>query len=121
LLIDRPPNRAGLFDPSGRIRQSSVELLGDLLYRITGVKAVGLSDIDADTGNQDAEFDIYGSGSALSTLSRVLGKHRRDDVMSSVYMLLCDSSGVVRQSALQVCGKLSAGSDRVLAHLCRLV
>ena len=31
-----PPLRAGLFDGSGRIRQSSVSLLGDLLYRITG-------------------------------------------------------------------------------------
>ena len=89
----------GLFDPSGRIRQSSVELLGDLLYRITGVKAVGLQDIDPDN---DGESDVYGSGSALATLAKVLGKHRRDDVMSSVYILLCDSSGVVRQSALQV-------------------
>jgi hypothetical protein len=71
-----------------------------LLARLhAGVKAVGLSDIPDDA---DAEVDIYGSGSALTTLSRVLGRHRRDDVLSSVYMLLCDNSGVVRQSALQV-------------------
>jgi hypothetical protein len=66
---------------------------------LPGVKAVGLSDIPDDG---DADVDVYGSGSALATLSRVLGRHRRDDVLSSVYMLLCDSSGVVRQSALQV-------------------
>jgi hypothetical protein len=43
-----PPLQEGLFDESWRIRQSSVELLGTLMYRIAGVKAITTADTEAE-------------------------------------------------------------------------
>jgi hypothetical protein len=52
----QPPPRPPFLPLVGCVTQSSVALLGDLLYRITGVKAVGLSDIP--DGDADAEVRI---------------------------------------------------------------
>ena len=56
-----PPLQAGLFDPSWRIRQSSVELLGSLMYRIAGVKAIVPDEIDIEA---DTEVENFAPSSA---------------------------------------------------------
>ncbi len=58
---------SGLFDPSSRIRQSSVELLGDLLYRVTGTKAAGVADGDNEA---DADGDGFATGSTSALVLR---------------------------------------------------
>lgn len=46
-----PSLQAGMFDENWRIRQSSVTLLGDLMFSISGAKALGVvEDEDDDTG-----------------------------------------------------------------------
>ena len=59
----------GLFDPSWRIRQSSVELLGALMYRIAGVKAiVPESEIDIENEAEMPDQFVPATTSMLSLL-----------------------------------------------------
>lgn len=59
-----PALQNGLFDPSWRIRQSSVELLGSLLYRIAGVKAiVPAEEVDLEA---EGEVEAYAPSSACT-------------------------------------------------------
>ena len=80
----------GLGDDSHRIRLSSVELVGDLLFNLTGIS--GKTDQDEDT--QIAE--------AGTPLLEVLGEEKRNKILSSLYICRCDTSGLVRTAAIGV-------------------
>lgn len=117
-----PELEKGLFDDKWRIRQSSVQLVGELLFRITGITsknsdmALGnveeLADEDA-----DAVHDDYGSDSKKKQLVEVLGKDRRDRILAALYIVRQDSSGVVRQASLQVWKALVSNTPRTLKDI----
>lgn len=65
-----PSLEAGLFDDSWRIRQSSVQLLGDLLYTIGGTKAVGVA---ADADDEDEPTGRGGTSKAEIAINQVRG------------------------------------------------
>ncbi|KAF7728036.1 translational activator of GCN4 [Apophysomyces ossiformis] len=118
-----PELEKGLFDANWRIRQSSVQLVGDLLFRITGIanpnktmQALGnVEEIRDEDGDEDEE---YGSGdSKKKQLLDVLGKERRDRILAAIYIVRQDSSGNVRQSALQVWKALVANTPRTLKEI----
>ncbi|RMZ92587.1 hypothetical protein DV736_g141, partial [Chaetothyriales sp. CBS 134916] len=88
-----PELQRGLADDSHRIRLSSVELIGDLLFSLTGTSVTADGDEDADE-EQAAQ--------AGQSLLHVLGEERRDRVLSSIYICRCDTSGVVRAAAVNV-------------------
>jgi hypothetical protein len=69
-----PSLEAGLFDDSWRIRQSSVQLLGDLLYTIGGTKAVGVA---ADADDEDEPTGRGGTSKAEIAINQVRG-HKRE-------------------------------------------
>lgn len=95
----------GLGDDSYRIRLSSVELVGDLLFNLTGISG---------KAEQDEEQD--GAAEAGQSLLDVLGEDKRNKILSSLYICRCDTSGLVRNAAINVWKALVA-TPRTLKEL----
>jgi hypothetical protein len=100
-----PELERGLADDSHRIRLSSVELVGDLLFNLTGI-----------TAGKDAEDEEEGAQQAGQSLLEVLGEDKRNRVLSSIYICRCDTSGLVRSAAIAVWKALVA-TPRTLKEL----
>ncbi|PGH15151.1 hypothetical protein AJ80_05663 [Polytolypa hystricis UAMH7299] len=100
-----PELERGLADDNYRIRLSSVELVGDLLYSLTGIQ-----------GKTDAEDEGDMAVQAGQSLLEVLGEDKRNKVLSSLYICRCDTSGLVRTAAISVWKALVA-SPRTLKEL----
>lgn len=99
-----PELERGLADDNYRIRLSSVELVGDLLFNLTGITKT------------DAEEEEDNAAQAGQSLLEVLGEDRRNKVLSSLYICRCDTSGLVRNAAIAVWKALVA-SPRTLKDL----
>ncbi|GMF12547.1 unnamed protein product [Phytophthora lilii] len=108
-----PSLEAGLFDDSWRIRQSSVMLLGDLMYRISGTRAVAVGNED----NEDDDDETSGSAAGDRAIIKLLGIQRRNAILASLYMIRSDTSAVVRQSALQVWKSVVANTPKTLRQI----
>ncbi|XP_033102350.1 eIF-2-alpha kinase activator GCN1-like [Anneissia japonica] len=89
-----PELERGLFDENWRIRLSSIQLLGDLLYKISGVTGKMTT-----VGSED---DNFGTERSTKAIKRVLGEERRNHVLAGLYMGRSDTAVLVRQSALHV-------------------
>lgn len=100
-----PELERGLADDNYRIRLSSVELVGDLLFNLTGISA-----------NTDQEDVEDGAQEAGASLLEVLGEEKRNKVLSSLYICRCDTSGLVRTAAINV-WKALVSSPRTLKDL----
>ncbi|KAL9095414.1 MAG: hypothetical protein Q9165_002285 [Trypethelium subeluteriae] len=100
-----PELERGMGDDSYRIRLSSVELVGDLLFNLTGI-----------TAKADQEENEEGANEAGQSLLEVLGEERRNRVLSILYICRCDTSGLVRTAAVNVWKALVA-SPRTLREL----
>lgn len=90
-----PELERGLFDDNWRIRFSSVQLLGDLLYRISGVSGK----MSTETASED---DNFGTEQSHRAIMDTLGPERRNRVLAGLYMGRSDVSLMVRQAALHV-------------------
>ena len=95
----------GLADDSYRIRLSSVELVGDLLFNLTGI-----------SGKMDQDEEEEGATEAGQSLLEVLGEDKRNKILSSLYICRCDTSGLVRTAAVNVWKALVA-TPRTLKEL----
>ncbi|KAF2759956.1 ARM repeat-containing protein [Pseudovirgaria hyperparasitica] len=100
-----PELERGLADDSHRIRLSSVELVGDLLFNLTGI-----------TGSTEEEEAEEGAKEAGQSLLEVLGEDKRNKVLSALYICRCDTSGLVRSAAINVWKALVA-TPRILREL----
>ncbi|KAL8830579.1 MAG: hypothetical protein Q9170_005670 [Blastenia crenularia] len=94
----------GLADDNYRIRLSSVELVGDLLFNLTGI-----------SGKTEQDEDEAAPESSVSLLE-VLGEDKRNKILSSLYICRCDTSGLVRTAAINVWKALVA-TPRTLKEL----
>ena len=101
-----PELERGLADDNYRIRLSSVELVGDLLFNLTG--------ISGKTEQDEAEED--NATEAGQSLLEVLGEDKRNKILSSLYICRCDTSGLVRTAAINVWKALVA-TPRTLKEL----
>ncbi|TQV93892.1 hypothetical protein V2A60_003948 [Cordyceps javanica] len=101
-----PELERGLADDSYRIRLSSVELVGDLLFNLTGIKANAEIDEDDDEAIKEAG----------ATLKEALGEEKRNKILSALYVCRCDTSGAVRSAAISV-WKALVHSPRTLKEL----
>ncbi|KAI1655437.1 ARM repeat-containing protein [Daldinia decipiens] len=86
-----PELERGLADDSYRIRLSSVELVGDLLFNLTGI-----------SGKADAEDEEESAKEAGASLREVLGEEKRNKILSALYICRCDTSSAVRAAAVSV-------------------
>ncbi|KAJ5084239.1 hypothetical protein NUU61_008818 [Penicillium alfredii] len=100
-----PELERGLADDSYRIRLSSVELVGDLLFSLTGI-----------TGKSEGEEEEEEATQAGQSLLEVLGEERRDKVLSALFICRCDTSGMVKSAAMGVWKALVA-SPRTLKDM----
>lgn len=100
-----PELERGLADDSHRIRLSSVELVGDLLFNLTGI-----------SGKADSEEAEEGANEAGQSLLEVLGEEKRNKVLSALYICRNDTSGLVRTAAVNVWKALVA-TPRTLREL----
>ncbi|KAI1291589.1 armadillo-type protein [Xylaria venustula] len=100
-----PELERGLADDSYRIRLSSVELVGDLLFNLTGI-----------TGNADAEDEEEQAKEAGASLREVLGDEKRNKILSALYICRCDTAAAVRTAAINVWKALVA-TPRILKEL----
>ncbi|KAL8690219.1 MAG: hypothetical protein Q9218_004282 [Villophora microphyllina] len=94
----------GLADDNYRIRLSSVELVGDLLFNLTGI-----------SGKTEQDEDDY-AREAGPSLIEVLGEEKRNKILSSLYICRCDTSGLVRTEAINV-WKALVSTPRTLREL----
>ncbi|KAK3347186.1 armadillo-type protein [Lasiosphaeria hispida] len=102
-----PELERGLADDSYRIRLSSVELVGDLLFNLVGIKA---------STDDDEEEDQEMVKEAGASLREFLGEEKRNKILSALYVCRCDTSGAVRSAAIAV-WKALVHSPRILKEL----
>ncbi|XP_074643687.1 stalled ribosome sensor GCN1-like [Tubulanus polymorphus] len=105
-----PELEHGLFDENWRIRYSSVQLLGDLLYRVSGVTGK----MTTEGAGEDDNFGTEGSQSAILM---VLGEDRRNRVLAGLYMGRSDTALMVRQAALHVWKVIVTNTPKTLREI----
>jgi len=95
-----PVLEEGLAHDSWRIRQASVQLLGDLLTRIIAMNSSEKG--DEDTGN---------------VVLRVLGLEHRNTLLASLYMIRFDISAAVRQKSFFVWKNVVINTPKILREI----
>ncbi|GJP65751.1 hypothetical protein CLOP_g22614, partial [Closterium sp. NIES-67] len=105
-----PAVEEGLFSDSWRIRQSSMELLGDLLFKVAGTSGK----VVLEGGSDDEGASTEAQGRAILD---VLGLERRNEVLAAVYIVRSDVSLTVRQSAVHVWKTIVANTPRTLKEI----
>uniref|UniRef100_A0A672Q2U8 GCN1 activator of EIF2AK4 n=1 Tax=Sinocyclocheilus grahami TaxID=75366 RepID=A0A672Q2U8_SINGR len=105
-----PELEQGLFDNLWRIRFSSVQLLGDLLFHISGVTGK----MTTETASED---DNFGTAQSNKAIIGALGAERRNRVLSGLYMGRSDIQLVVRQASLHVWKIVVSNTPRTLREI----
>lgn len=102
-----PELEAGLSDSNYRIRLSSVELTGDLLFQVTGISGK----------NELVEEQAEYSGEVNKSLLEVLGQERRDRVLAALFVCRSDVTGIVRSAAVDIWKALVANTPRTVKEI----
>ncbi|THG98438.1 hypothetical protein EW026_g3754 [Hermanssonia centrifuga] len=105
-----PELERGMFDPGWRIRQSSITLVGELLFKVSGIS--GKAEIE-----EDEVADIALADSSRKALVEVLGAERRDRILSALYLARQDAVNVVRQSSVHIWKALVHNTPRTVREI----
>ncbi|KAJ6791105.1 protein ILITYHIA [Iris pallida] len=100
----------GIFNDNWRIRQSSVELLGDLLFKVAGTSGKAI----LEGGSDDEGASTEAQGRAIID---VLGRDKRNEVLAAIYMVRTDVSLSVRQAAMHVWKTIVANTPKTLKEI----
>ena len=98
-----PELEQGLAHTSYRIRLSSVELTGDLLFQVTGISGKN------ELGEEQAEVN--------KSLVGALGQDRRDRILAALYVCRSDTTAVVRSAAIDIWKALVANTPRTVKEI----
>lgn len=101
-----PELEKGLSDNNARIRLSSVELTGELLFKISGI-----------SGKQELADDISLSKNVAKAFNDVLGTDRRNNILSSLFVCRSDVSGGVRATASNIWKALVANTPKTIKEI----
>ncbi|XP_076859564.1 stalled ribosome sensor GCN1 [Brachyhypopomus gauderio] len=110
IMLLLPELEQGLFHDLWRIRFSSVQLLGDLLFHISGVSGK----MTTETASED---DNFGTAQSNKAIIGALGADRRNRVLSGLYMGRSDTQLVVRQASLHVWKIVVSNTPRTLREI----
>lgn len=105
-----PELEKGVFDDNWRIRYSSVQLLGDLLYKISGVSGKMSTESASDDDN-------FGTEQSQKLIIAALGLERRNRVLAGLYMGRSDVALMVRQASLHVWKVIVANTPKTLREI----
>lgn len=104
-----PELEKGMLDSSWRIRQSSISLTGELLYRVTGIS--GKVELEED------ETAGRGADQARKALLEALGQERRDRVLATLYIVRQDTVSTVRQASIHIWKALVHNTPRTTREI----
>ncbi|TID26219.1 hypothetical protein CANINC_002808 [Pichia inconspicua] len=101
-----PELEKGLSDYNARIRLSSLELTGELLFKISGI-----------TGKQELSDDVSLSRNVAKAFNEVLGDERRNAILASLFVCRSDVSGGVRATAANIWKALVANTPKTIKEI----
>ncbi|CAH8521962.1 unnamed protein product [Heterobilharzia americana] len=105
-----PELEQGMADLNWRIRHSSVQLLGELLYRLSGLSGKG-------TTKTSSEDDTFGTNEAHERLRQTMGGERHDRILARLHLSRSDPTIIVRQSAIHVWKIVVPNTPRTLREI----
>ncbi|KAG6482942.1 hypothetical protein ZIOFF_059581 [Zingiber officinale] len=105
-----PAVEDGIFSDNWRLRQSSIELLGDLLFKVAGTS--GKAILEGGSDDEGASTEAHGRA-----IIEVLGHKKRNEVLAAIYMVRSDISLTVRQAALHVWKTIVANTPKTLKEI----
>ncbi|OBZ65072.1 Translational activator GCN1 [Grifola frondosa] len=106
-----PELERGMFDSGWRIRQSSITLVGELLFKVSGIS--GKAEIEEDEEIVDTTI----TESSRRALVEVLGVERRDRILSALYLARQDAVNVVRLSSVHIWKALVHNTPRTVREI----
>lgn len=118
-----PALRKGLDSSNWRIRQASVNLIGDLLLRIGGEAVKALAELAAAKADEEEEEEEGGEdknaafSNVDSAIVAALGEKEWDELLAKLYIMRSDTSAGVRQCALQVWKSVVPNTPRTLRRI----
>lgn len=105
-----PAVEAGLGHEAWRIRQASVELCGELLFKVAGTS--GKVKLDGGSDDEGAASEAHGAA-----ILAALGRERRDEVFAKLYITRSDVQYAVRNGALHNWKTLVVNTPRTLQEI----
>ncbi|KAH7883448.1 armadillo-type protein [Phlebopus sp. FC_14] len=106
-----PELEQGMFDAGWRIRQSSITLVGELLFKVSGISG------KAEIGDEEEMAEPTVAESSRRVLTEVLGAERRDRILSALYLARQDAVHVVRQSSIHIWKALVHNTPRTVREI----
>ncbi|KAJ3807969.1 armadillo-type protein [Lentinula aff. lateritia] len=108
-----PELERGMFDAGWRIRHASITLVGELLFKVSGISGKP-SDIDEE---EDTAAEVGGADASRRALVEVLGVERRDRLLAALYLVRQDGVVVVRQASIQIWKALVHNTPRTVREI----
>ncbi|XP_078182456.1 putative protein kinase regulator ILITHYIA isoform X2 [Carex rostrata] len=105
-----PAIEDGIFSDNWRLRQSSIELLGDLLFKVAGTS--GKAILEGGSDDEGSSTEAHGRA-----IIEKLGRDKRNEVLAAVYMVRSDVSLTVRQAAMHVWKTIVSNTPRTLKEI----
>ena len=110
-----PELERGLFDQSWRIRLSSIQLVGELLFKLSGIS--GKAEFEDENAGDEEDAAQPTNSEAAKKMLDILGRDKRDRVLASLFILRQDSAGQVRLFSINVWKTLVANTPRTTREI----